>query len=114
MSCKVLLLEAALADLEVIYHYLKQKASAATALREIEGLETACASLTDHPERGSVPHELERIDVLEYRQIIAKPYRIIYQVTGKTVYVYGIVHGKRNIQEILNRRLYLPYCRPRS
>ncbi len=105
MRHEILLLENAIKDLEVIYQSLKQRASREVALREIEGLESACASLAENPSRGSVPHELERINIFEYRQIISKSFRIIYQVVGNNVFVFGILHGKRNIQDLLRQRL---------
>jgi len=105
MDFEVLLLENAIKDLEVIYQSLKQRASKEGALREMEGLEAACASLSENPGCGSVPHELERIITLEYRQIISKPFRIIYQVAGNNVFVFGILHGKRNIQDLIRQRI---------
>ena len=107
MDFEVLLLENAIKDLEVIYRSLKQRASREVALREIEGLEAACASLSENPDRGSVPHELERINTFEYRQIISKPFRIIYQVAGNNVFVFGILHGRRNIQDLIRQRISL-------
>lgn len=69
MDFEVLLLENAIKDLEMIYQSLKQRASKEVALREMERLEAACASLTENPGCGSVPHELERINTVEYRQV---------------------------------------------
>ena len=105
MQYEVFLLENAIKDLEVIYRSLKQRASREVALREIEGLEAACASLFENPDPGSVPHELERINTFEFRQIIFKPFRIIYQVVENNVFVFGLLHGKRNIQDILRQRI---------
>ena len=105
MRYEVLLLENAIKDIEVIYQFLIKGASKEIALREIEGLEAACASLSENPGRGSVPHELERIDIFEYRQIISEPFRIIHQVIENNVFVFGILHCKRNIQDILRQRI---------
>lgn len=107
MDFEVLLLENAIKDLEMIYQSLKQRASKEVALREMERLEAACASLTENPGCGSVPHELERINTVEYRQSISKPFRIIYQVVENHVFVFGILHGKRNIQDLLRQRFSL-------
>ena len=54
MRYEVLLLENAIKDLEVIYKSLTQSASREIALREIEVLEAACASLSENPDRGSL------------------------------------------------------------
>jgi hypothetical protein len=42
----------------------------------------------------------------EYRQIIAKKYRIIYQLAKPNIFVFGIIHGNRNISEVLYRFPY--------
>ena len=49
-----------------------------------------CESLCRMPERGHIPPELARVDSYEYRQIIIKPYRIIYQVVESDVFIFGI------------------------
>jgi toxin ParE1/3/4 len=105
MRYEVLLLESAVKDLEGIYQFLKQRTSREAAFKEIEALEAACASLSENPGRGGPPDELERINTLEYRQIVSNPFRIIYQVVEKNVFVFGIIHGKRNIGDILRKRL---------
>jgi toxin ParE1/3/4 len=68
-------------------------------------LRKACESLSQMPERGHVPPELARADNYEYRQIIVKPYRIIYQVVDSSVFIFGIIHGRRNVDEVLRQRL---------
>lgn len=107
MSFNVMLLESASKDLESIYRFLKVSASEAIALREIETLEAACDSLTENPERGNIPPEIERTGACEYRQIISKSYRIIYQVDEINVFIFAIVHGRRSIQDILRQRIII-------
>ena len=41
----------------------------------------------------------------EYREIFFKPYRIIYRIQAKRVYVYLIVDGRRDMRTLLSRRL---------
>ena len=41
----------------------------------------------------------------EFREIFYKPYRIIYRVEHRTVYVYLIADGRRDMQTLLSRRL---------
>jgi plasmid stabilization system protein ParE len=55
MPYKIMFLENASKDLEVIYGYLKQTAGKEFALNEINALEAACDSLSNNPERGTVP-----------------------------------------------------------
>ena len=101
-----MLLENASKDLEAIFGYLVHSAGNIKALAEIELFENACNSLSENPQRGSVPHELEKTGAFEYRQIVSKSYRIIYQIIEKYVFIYGIIHGRRDVKEVLRQRLF--------
>jgi toxin ParE1/3/4 len=70
-------------------------------------LRKACGSLSENPERGHTPHELSKIDQFEYRQIVVKNYRIIYQVAEPNVFIFGIIHGSRNIEAVIRQRILL-------
>jgi len=61
--------------------------------------------LSEFPERGAYPKELLALGVREYREIFFKPYRIIYRVLDKNVYVLLIADGRRDMQSLLQRRL---------
>jgi toxin ParE1/3/4 len=45
------------------------------------------------------------LGIRDYRETFFKPYRIIYRVEGKRVYVYLIADGRRDMQSLLERRL---------
>ncbi|HDR16533.1 MAG TPA: hypothetical protein ENN79_13840, partial [Desulfobacteraceae bacterium] len=51
------------------------------------------------------PKELLALGIREYREIFFKPYRIIYRVMDKNVYVLLIADGRRDMQTLLQRRL---------
>ncbi len=68
-------------------------------------IEKACFALSEMPERGHIPPELEKIGVLDYREINVKVYRIIYQVFGSDVYLHCVLDGRRDIQAILQQRI---------
>ena len=61
--------------------------------------------VTEFPIRGHLPPELERIGVLDYKEIHYKPYRIIYQIIESTVYVHCVLDGRRDLQQLLEERL---------
>ena len=73
----------------------------------ITTIRKACDSLSENPERGHIPDELSQIGQFEYRQIILKKYRIIYQLTKPYIFVYGIIHGSQNIREVLIQRMLI-------
>ena len=92
-------------DLFEIYEYVKKSGYPFTAMELFKRIEKSCKDLCDFPERGRVPPELERIGVLEYREIIIGVYRIIYRIIGPNVFIYCIFDGRRDIQEILHHRI---------
>lgn len=105
MPYTVLLLEDAVQDIEAIYRYIRNSGNEKAANDLVSTLRKACSSLSEYPEPGHVPPELSKIAHFEYRQIIEGKFRIVYQVAGPNVFVFGIIHGARNIVEVLRQRL---------
>lgn len=105
MSFKVMLTDDASADLEAIYEYIAMHDGEINALRLLEQFEKLIVSLSDFSERGIYPKELSALGIREYRQLNFKPYRMVYRVVGKTVYVYMVVDGRRDMKALLSARL---------
>lgn len=107
MSYTVLFLEDTTKDIEAIYRYIRKSGNKKTATEMISHIREACHRLSINPERGHVPKELSQIGQFQYRQIIVKKYRIIYQIARPNIFVFGIIHGSRNTSEVLTRRLLI-------
>ncbi len=107
MSYTVLFLEDAIKDIEAIYQYIRKSGNKKAATDMIANIRAACHSLSKNPERGHIPTELSQIGQFQYRQIIEKKYRIIYQIARSNIFIFGIIHGSRNIGEVLTRRLLI-------
>ena len=105
MSYKVSLTNAALRDLEEIDDYLTATDSPQTAKRILGKMEGGILGLRDMPERGSYPRELLQLGIREFREIILKPYRIVYRIRGKRIYIYLIADGRRDMRTLLSQRL---------
>jgi toxin ParE1/3/4 len=102
---QVLLTEGAEQDLESIHDYIAEFDCVANANRALDQLMRVVDGLSRFPERGSYPKELIALGIREYRQTSFKPYRVIYRVTGKKVFIYLVADGRRNMQTLLARRL---------
>jgi toxin ParE1/3/4 len=61
--------------------------------------------IEDYAGEGSNPPELEKIGMREFREIIFKPYRIIYSLVKSQVFVYCVLDGRRDLQDLLEERL---------
>jgi toxin ParE1/3/4 len=107
MSYTVLLLEAAVKDMEAIYRYIRKSGNKKAARDMVINMREACESLSENPERGHIPDELSQIGQFEYRQIVVRKYRIIYQLAKPNIFVFGIIHGNHNIGEVLRQRMLL-------
>lgn len=105
MSFQVQLTRDAVRDLEDICDYIDRRSSSDRAQYVLEAIEKVFQSLSSHPRRGSFPAELLDIGIREYREVLFKPYRIIYRVIENTVYVLLIADGRRDMQTLLRQRL---------
>jgi len=92
-------------DLESIYDYIAEFDSLASADHVLDKLMKAVEGLSIFPERGSYPKELLALGIKDYRQTFFKPYRVIYRVVGRRVYIHLIADGRRDMQSLLARRL---------
>ena len=102
---EVLLTEDAERDLEDLFDYIAEHDSYASANHVLDRIEKSIASLSSFPERGSFPKELLALGIKDYRQVFFKPYRMIYRIFEKRVYIYLIVDGRRDMRTLLERRL---------
>ena len=105
MRYQVLLTEDAQRDLEELHDYISEFDTPANADYVLNRVLEVAASLAAFPERGAYPKELLALGIREYRQTFFKPYRVIYRVIGKRVYIYLIADGRRDMQSLLSRRL---------
>jgi toxin ParE1/3/4 len=105
MKHEVLLTAGAEKDLEEIFDYIAEFDSPGNANHVLDQLLKVTDSLATFPERGSYPKELLALGIREYRQAFFKPYRLIYRVIGKRVFIYLIADGRRDMQSLLSRRL---------
>ena len=105
MPFAVFLTNDAAGDLDELYDYIALHDAPRKADYVLERIERAFSMLSEFPERGTHPKELIALGIREYREILFQPYRIIYRVINKNVYVLLIVDGRRDMQTLLQRRL---------
>lgn len=105
MKYQVMILQDAENDIFEIYHYILANDSLNNAEYVFKNIQVEIESLEKMPERGHVPPELERINIYSYKEVHFKPYRIIYEIEEKYVFIHCVFDGRREIQEILESRL---------
>jgi toxin ParE1/3/4 len=75
------------------------------SLKLIETLEKRVSELKRYPERGRIVPELERQNIVDYREIIEGNYRIIFAIQDNTVIIHTIIDGRRNFEELIMNKL---------
>jgi len=105
MPYAVLLTAGAERDLVAIHDHILDTDGASAADRVLQRLLEVAERLAELPDRGRHPKELLAIGIHAYRQIIMRPYRIIYRVVEEQVVIVLIADSRRDMQTVLTRRL---------
>ena len=92
-------------DLAEIIEFVAKHDSIERADYVLEKLLGICERLEQNPQRGHFLPELKSLGIKSYREVHFKPYRVIYELIGRDVFVHLIVDGRRSLQSILERRL---------
>ena len=93
-------------DLADMVDFMAANDTPAKADHVLERVARMLDGLAAFPERGVFPKELAALGIREYREVFFKPYRVLYRVSGKSVYVYLIADGRRDMRKLLERRLF--------
>ena len=96
--------EEAVRDLEGIARYIARD-SPGNARKVITRLRDRADSLWSFPERGRVVPELLDLGLQAWRELIVRPYRVVYRISNDTVIVEVVFDGRRNAGALLGERL---------
>ena len=91
-------------DLKRIIEYIADD-SPSNALKIFKNITQKASTLFTVPERGRIVPELQDQGILQYREMIIPPWRILYRLSEKRVYVLSVLDSRRNIEDILLKRL---------
>ena len=105
MTHRVVLTQDAQHDLAEIHDYLERHEVPGRADAVLDRIDKALESLSTLPERGTHPKELISLGIRAYREVRFKPYRMIYWIDEDLVVVMLITDGRRDMQQLLQRRL---------
>lgn len=96
--------ETAEEDLKSIieYIYADNPPAAGDNLKKIK---TKALDLYSFPQKGRVVPELKDHGILQYRELIVPPWRVIYRISELRVYVLSVIDSRRNVEDILFERL---------
>ena len=105
VNYKVYISKSAEDDLLEIYKYIYFNDNEENADKIYSKLINKISALQEFPFRGHIPNELKLLNLEDFLEIILKPYRIIYQIIDKSVFVQCVLDGRRDMQKLLEERM---------
>ena len=105
MTAKVVILKSAEYDLQELKKYLIKDFSREVWLECYSKLKETIRNLQSFPQIGSIPVELEKLSLSQYRQVLSGINRVLYEIRHNTVYIHMIVDIRRDMVSLLQRRL---------
>lgn len=90
-------------DLKEIIEYIAFD-SPVNALRILKKINNKASSLYTMPERCRIVPELKDQGVMQYRELIVPPWRIMFRISEMKVYILSVLDSRRNIEDILLKR----------
>ena len=91
-------------DLVAIIEYIADE-NPPRAFEVFRGIKRKALALSAFPERGRIVPEFLYQGITQYRELIITPWRIIYRIAAQKVYVLSVLDSRRNIEDILLKRL---------
>ena len=91
------------ADLKDIIEYISID-NPQNALKILKKIKQRASELYALPERGRIVPELQDQGILQYREIVIPPWRLIYRIAERKVFVLSLIDSRRNVEDILFKR----------
>ncbi len=100
----VLWTDTAIEDLGAIVDHIAAD-DVAPALVVLDRLQARAATLTTLAARGRIVPELREIGITHYRELIERPWRLLYRVDAASVFVMAVLDSRRELDTVLLERL---------
>ena len=91
-------------DLHQIIQYISSQ-NPLSAKKIFQGIKIRAKNLQKNPRRGRFVPELKAHSILNYQEIFYKPWRIIYRIDEEKVFIFAVIDGRRDLEDILLERL---------
>lgn len=104
MSLQVVFLKSAELDLKELRGYMVKNFGKDTWQASYTKIKDAVNTIGAFPLGGDVPEELERLNLTQYRQVIAGMNRIIYEVRQEIIYIHIVCDTRKDMKSVLARR----------
>lgn len=105
MGFRVVILNSAEQDLRELKAYIVKDFSLDTWRTTYAKIKEVIRNLQDFPQASSIPGEIEKLNLTQYRQVLSGMSRIIYEVRQDIIYIHIVVDARRDMSALLTRRL---------
>ena len=75
------------------------------ALKIFKNIKQKASNLYTLPERDRIVPELQGQGISQYRELIVPPWRLMYRIGERKVYVLSVIDSRRNVEDVLLARL---------
>lgn len=75
------------------------------ALKIFKSIKQKVSNLYALPERGRIVPELQGQGISQYRELIIPPWRLMYRIDERKIYILSVIDSRRNVEDILLARL---------
>ncbi|MGM0426749.1 MAG: type II toxin-antitoxin system RelE/ParE family toxin [Thermodesulfobacteriota bacterium] len=103
LEYKVIWANVAENDLTNIIEHIAED-SPQNALTIFNKIRKKASHLYTLPEKGRIVPELQGQGIIQYRELIISPWRLIYRISGRNVYVLSVIDSRQNVEDILLKR----------
>jgi len=91
-------------DLISIIEFIHSK-NPQPAKNNLKKIKTKVSNFSNFPNRGRIVPEFKAEEILQYRELVISPWRIIYRISELNVYVLLVIDSRQNVEDILLQRL---------
>ncbi len=91
-------------DLKNIIEYIAED-TPSNAFKIFKNIKQTVSNLYTFPEKGRIVPELKDQGIMQYRELMIPPWRILYRISEESVYILSVFDSRRNIEDILLKRL---------
>ena len=91
-------------DLKAIIEYISAD-NPNNALNVLKKIKKKASNLYTLPERGRIVPELQDQGILQYRELVITPWRLIYRIAERKIFVLSVIDSRQNVEDILLKRM---------
>ena len=91
-------------DLKTLIDFIAEN-NPQNELKILKKIKEKASRLYTLPERSRIVPELQEQGILQYRELVIPPWRLIYRISERKIFVLSLIDLRQNVEDILLKRL---------